>query len=225
MTRDDPGLSVTAASCYPISDQYRRERQVMARETVRGFASRREAPGLAFDLVDLARNLIEDLFDTYRPELHYMRGPGPKWRDKHERTLRLAPDRATVPSLPSLARQSIGWHNLIKGGAFLMLGIGLFVTASLFISPTASKADVSNCAQASDLAAARLRWAAARQSRGNAAQDEKQCQVYGIHFYDAVTARQAASICEDDIHRQRDLDLLDFEIDAFNNLIAAQCGG
>jgi len=23
------------------------------------------------------------LFDRYRPELHYMRGPGPKWREKH----------------------------------------------------------------------------------------------------------------------------------------------
>jgi hypothetical protein len=22
---------------------------------------------------------------NYRPELHYMRGPGPKWREKHER--------------------------------------------------------------------------------------------------------------------------------------------
>jgi hypothetical protein len=21
--------------------------------------------------------------DPYRPELHYMRGPGPKWREKH----------------------------------------------------------------------------------------------------------------------------------------------
>jgi hypothetical protein len=25
------------------------------------------------------------LFDPYRPERHYMRGPGPKWRAKHER--------------------------------------------------------------------------------------------------------------------------------------------
>ena len=25
------------------------------------------------------------LFDPYRPELHYMRGPGPKWREKHAR--------------------------------------------------------------------------------------------------------------------------------------------
>jgi hypothetical protein len=22
-------------------------------------------------------------FDSYRPELHYMRGPAPKWREKH----------------------------------------------------------------------------------------------------------------------------------------------
>jgi hypothetical protein len=26
------------------------------------------------------------LFDPYRPELHYMRGPGPKWRTKHARS-------------------------------------------------------------------------------------------------------------------------------------------
>ncbi|HUC46035.1 MAG TPA: hypothetical protein VMR94_05725 [Hyphomicrobiaceae bacterium] len=24
------------------------------------------------------------LFDSYRPELHYMRGPGPKWHAKHD---------------------------------------------------------------------------------------------------------------------------------------------
>jgi hypothetical protein len=28
-------------------------------------------------------DLIRTLFDTYRPELHYMRGPGPKWHAKH----------------------------------------------------------------------------------------------------------------------------------------------
>ena len=26
---------------------------------------------------------IERLFDPYRPERHYMRGPGPAWRAKH----------------------------------------------------------------------------------------------------------------------------------------------
>jgi hypothetical protein len=28
------------------------------------------------------------LFDPYRPELHYMRGPGPKWRAKHASNLK-----------------------------------------------------------------------------------------------------------------------------------------
>jgi hypothetical protein len=28
---------------------------------------------------------LSALFDPYRPELHYMRGPGPKWREKHAR--------------------------------------------------------------------------------------------------------------------------------------------
>jgi hypothetical protein len=29
------------------------------------------------------RRLRSTVFDPYRPELHYMRGPGPKWRGKH----------------------------------------------------------------------------------------------------------------------------------------------
>ena len=34
-------------------------------------------------IVILGRTLIQALTDPYRPELHYMRGPGPKWRAKH----------------------------------------------------------------------------------------------------------------------------------------------
>jgi hypothetical protein len=29
------------------------------------------------------RRLVGSLSDPYRPECHYMRGPGPKWREKH----------------------------------------------------------------------------------------------------------------------------------------------
>lgn len=29
------------------------------------------------------RKVVDGLFDPYRPELHYMRGPGPRWRAKH----------------------------------------------------------------------------------------------------------------------------------------------
>lgn len=28
--------------------------------------------------------LTKALFDHYRPELHYMRGPGPRWREKYD---------------------------------------------------------------------------------------------------------------------------------------------
>jgi len=31
------------------------------------------------------RRLAKDFVRPYRPELHYMRGPGPKWREKHGR--------------------------------------------------------------------------------------------------------------------------------------------
>ena len=31
----------------------------------------------------LWRELRKGFFDSYRPELHYMRGPGPKWRERH----------------------------------------------------------------------------------------------------------------------------------------------
>jgi hypothetical protein len=38
-------------------------------------------------VVGLAQEVWRDLtryrFGSYHPELHYMRGPGPKWREKH----------------------------------------------------------------------------------------------------------------------------------------------
>jgi hypothetical protein len=40
------------------------------------------AAGLA-PVVNIWRTLRQGIFDPYHPELHYMRGPGPKWREKH----------------------------------------------------------------------------------------------------------------------------------------------
>ena len=40
------------------------------------------------DFASTVHNLIMDVRDSYRPELHYMRGPGPKWRAKHQPWLR-----------------------------------------------------------------------------------------------------------------------------------------
>jgi hypothetical protein len=103
--------------------------------------------------------------------------------------------------------------------------IVMLVIALLLDLPMAAAADVSNCGQATDLAAARVRWAAVRQSRGDTPNNEKSCRAYSINFYEAVTPRQAVSICKDGVGRQPLLDVLDAEIDAFNDLLAARCGG
>jgi hypothetical protein len=42
-----------------------------------------ERPPLHVAVRSFWRSLKCALFDTYRPELHYMRGPGPKWQAKH----------------------------------------------------------------------------------------------------------------------------------------------
>jgi hypothetical protein len=34
---------------------------------------------------DSLRRQLMAVFDPYRPELHYMRGRGPRWREKHTR--------------------------------------------------------------------------------------------------------------------------------------------
>jgi hypothetical protein len=104
-----------------------------------------------------------------------------------------------------------------------MLRTAMFAIALLGISAMTSKVDASYCGV--DVAGARARWAAARRSNLDSAHYEESCRTYYNQFFEAVKVRQAASICEDGIDRQRDLDMLDSEIDAFNNLIAAQCSG
>jgi hypothetical protein len=34
-------------------------------------------------VVSKIRRWDRNLLESYHPELHYMRGPGPKWREKH----------------------------------------------------------------------------------------------------------------------------------------------
>ncbi|MEA2879857.1 MAG: hypothetical protein QOF14_5053 [Hyphomicrobiales bacterium] len=48
-------------------------------------ASKSKTPSIGKAVADLWRTVTSDLFNEYRPERHYMRGPGPKWRAKHAR--------------------------------------------------------------------------------------------------------------------------------------------
>jgi hypothetical protein len=106
-----------------------------------------------------------------------------------------------------------------------MLRIIIFAFALLIDPALTAGAGTSGCSQLSDLSAARLRWAAVRESSVDPSHSEESCRSYRSNFFEAVTTRQAASVCRDGADRHRTLELLDTEIEAFNDLIATQCGG
>ncbi|MFL6834796.1 MAG: hypothetical protein ACJ8F0_19620 [Xanthobacteraceae bacterium] len=87
----------------------------MIRTTTRKLAARKN-PALVADIAELFRNLAKALFDSYRPELHYMRGPGPKWHAKHD--LPRAAKTAAAPVLMSArAGDALAVAVLIREGA------------------------------------------------------------------------------------------------------------
>jgi hypothetical protein len=106
-----------------------------------------------------------------------------------------------------------------------MLRIIILAAAVLIDPALTAGAEKSGCSQLPDLSAARLHWAAVRKSRVDPGHGEESCRSYGSNFFEAATMRQAASFCKDGVDRQRTLELLDAEINAFNDLIAAQCTG
>ena len=99
----------------------------------------------------------------------------------------------------------------------------VYAIALVTNAATLSEAHAS-CSQASEISAARVRWTTMRQHVGNNPTAES-CRAYSHVFLEAVNTRHVASSCEDGADRQRDLALLDADIDAFNDLIAAHCSG
>jgi hypothetical protein len=55
------------------------------------------------DFASVIRNLILDVRDSYRPEVHYMRGPGPKWHAKHQPWLRFESEAVPLGGQHELA--------------------------------------------------------------------------------------------------------------------------
>jgi hypothetical protein len=56
---------------------------IKLRKMIAMLARRCEVPGAIGNFAHLIRTL-QILFDPYRPELHYMRGPGPRWHAKYD---------------------------------------------------------------------------------------------------------------------------------------------
>jgi hypothetical protein len=65
-------------------------------------AARRKEAWAAADVGEPLHSLARALFDPYRPELHYMRGPGPKWHAKYDREpVAVVAAPALTPAHPS----------------------------------------------------------------------------------------------------------------------------
>ena len=107
---------------------------------------------------------------------------------------------------------------MIRIAAFLLVTF-LFV----FLATPVLAAKVSYCAQAHDSAEARLKWALERQGSGEALQKDDSCRAYRSEFYEAAVTRQNVTHCEQDDIRQSALEVIDAEINAFNDLIATYC--
>ena len=73
-----------------------------------GFA--RKTVNSTSDFATVVHNLIKDVRDSYRPELHYMRGPGPKWCAKHQPWLRFGSEIAPPARQPKLSPVYVRRH-------------------------------------------------------------------------------------------------------------------
>jgi hypothetical protein len=93
--------------------------------------------------------------------------------------------------------------------------------ASAAINAFTIPALASECAPNKDIDAFRSHWATLRSQRVNAADMDKTCRAYAASFYESVTLRQAVAKCAGS---ERNLSVLDFEVNAFNDLLAMKCG-
>ena len=95
--------------------------------------------------------------------------------------------------------------------------------ASFLITPAmAAKVDGTFCNRAHDTAEVHLRWALAQQHDSKLHEDDS-CRVYRDQFYEAAVTRQSVTRCEQGDIRERALEVIDAEINAFNDLIATSC--
>jgi hypothetical protein len=138
---------------------------------------------------------------------------------RDRRTIRLS--RGLLAACRSSGRLMVTgftWHRLRELRTLTCGGLILTFFAS------ASDLEAGYCGRAFDFQAARIRWAGVRQSGPGSENPDQICRAYGSQFYEAVQARQEVLQCEVGGARQRDIEILDGEIEAFNNLIATRCG-
>jgi hypothetical protein len=106
------------------------------------------------------------------------------------------------------------WSSIMRRAAVLI--------ASAAINAFTIPAVAAECTSIKDIDASRSRWEMVRSQAAKAAVKENTCRAYATLFYKSVTLRQVATPCT---AGERNLAVLDSEINAFNDLLATKCGG
>jgi hypothetical protein len=138
--------------------------------------------------------------------------------------LSLQGHRFGTPTLPA-ARKDIAMVPQFAWNCSRRLRTLICALLIASLSGSFSNLEAGYCGQSlDDFRAARIRWANTRQTAPRSEEPAQICRAYGNEFYEAVEARHAVSQCEGGAARQKDIDALDAEIEAFNSLIAIHCG-
>jgi hypothetical protein len=105
-----------------------------------------------------------------------------------------------------------------------MTRLAIFL-ASLAIGAASIPALASQCTSPNEIAASRTRRTAIRQQLFNTTDQELACRAFAAAFMELVMARRLATTCVREADRASDINALDAEINAVNDLIAAKCRG
>ena len=95
--------------------------------------------------------------------------------------------------------------------------------AVLFLTVSVNALSIPAVASECDAAASRAAINSVRSQQVGPGDREQSCRTYAASFYRIVLTRQAAAACG--VGRQRELTVLDSEINALNDLLASRCGG
>lgn len=97
--------------------------------------------------------------------------------------------------------------------------------ASLIISAASIPALATQCTSPGEIAASRTRRVVIRQQLFDATDREMACRAFAAAFVQLVMARHVAATCVQNADRDSDINALDAEINAVNELIAVKCRG
>jgi hypothetical protein len=114
----------------------------------------------------------------------------------------------TLPLVISFLRSSIVWRISV-------------LIASAAITASTKPAAAAERTSIKDIDASRSRWETLRSQPAKAA-DNKTCRADAAYFSESVMLRQAVARCA---CGERNLAVLNSEINVFNDLLATKCGG